>query len=347
MGSPAGMGAKGPFLLAAFVAVLLAVAVDLALMHSRYHGQRLLLEDVRHFPTFHWVYDPANPEFNRDGLRESRGAAAFEAPGCNILFLGDSFVFGMRVQPQQALPQQLERVAAAERPGEKLRVANFGWVSASPYLQKDLLAELGPSYRPDVVLLAVDVTDPHEDIKYRHYSERKGVHALLDWLPSWLLLAKEFAADRGLHEEWFGYPGDRLFPVNRSLEESRPHMQQTRAHIEAIAAIARDDLGARFGLLVLPRHYHYSDRESPEDWETGAYDRAGEHRFEWFRYFDEMRSEVEFPVRSLLPALRPPPFFPTTFHDDPHWTPATHRYMAGKVFEILEEEGLLCEPGAG
>ena len=60
-----------------------------------------------------------------------------------------------------------------------------------------------------------------------------------------------------------------------------------------------------------------------------------------------MRSEVDFPVRSLLPALRPPPFFPTTFYDDPHWTPATHRYVAGKVFEILEEEGLLCGPGAG
>ena len=39
--------------------MLLAFAVDQALMHSRYNGQRLLIEDVRHFLTFHWVYDPA------------------------------------------------------------------------------------------------------------------------------------------------------------------------------------------------------------------------------------------------------------------------------------------------
>ena len=34
--------------------------------------------------------------------------------------------------------------------------------------------------------------------------------------------------------------------------------------------------------------------------------------------------------------------FPTTFYDDPHWVPATHRYLALGVLRILEAEGLLC-----
>ena len=324
------------------VFVVIAFVADFVLMRSRYNDQRRLLADVPHFPVFDYEPFEGDPEYNEDGIRSVREAEDFDAQDCNIIFLGDSFVFGMRVWPFEAVPQQLEGWADRIRPTERIRVANFGWVSASPYLSKDVLAQLGAGYKPDVVLLAVDVTDAHEDIKYRRYAERTGIHALLRVLPSFVLMAKEIATAQGWHEAWFGYPADRLFPVNRSLEDMRPHMAETRANIDAIASYAREELGARFALLVLPRHYHYSQREAPKDWETGAYERDGEHRYAFFGYFNEMAGEVDYPVRSLLPVLRQTPVFPTTFYRDPHWTPATHRFVARALLQILDDEQLLC-----
>ena len=321
---------------------LLVVVIDFVLMRTRYNDQRLLLADVQHRPFLGYVPVEGDPEFNADLLRDARESEDFREADCNVLFLGDSFVYGPRVFPFEALPQQLERWATRKRPGERLRVANFGWISSSPYLSRQLLEKIGRDYQPDLVLLAVDVTDPHEDIKYRHYAEREGVHTLLEIAPSFLLAAKEIAISRGLHEAWFGYPADRLFPVNATLEASRPYMAPMRESIDALAEVAREELGARFALLVLPRHYHYSRNESPKDWEAGAYDRDGENRFTFFAYFDEMRREVDYPVRSLLPLLRDAPMFPTTFYDDPHWVPATHRYLALGTLRILEAEGLLC-----
>jgi len=342
MSSSSTRGWGSRVLLLVSVLLVLAFFVDCVLMNSRYNENRRLLGDVRHFPDFDYQPVAGDPEFNPDGIRDARTADEFEEDDCNIVFLGDSFVFGMRVWPSEALPQQLELWTSALHPTEHVRVANFGWISASPYLAKDVLAELGPGYKPDLVLLAVDVTDPHEDIKYRHYTEQDGVHSVLSILPSFLLMAKELAAVAGLHEAWFGYPWDRLFPVNLPVEEMRPHMAQMRANIDTIASHVQGELGARFALLVVPRHYHYSGRESPKDWEAGAYDRRGKNRYSFFTYFDEMADEVDYPVRSLLPVLRQVPFFPTTFYRDPHWNPPTHHFVARQVLRILQEEGLLC-----
>ena len=120
------------------------------------------------------------------------------------------------------------------------------------------------------------------------------------------------------------------------------HRCGRQGSIEDIERLTREELDARFALLVLPRHYHYSQNESPKDWEAGAYDRNGENRFTFFSYFDEMKGEVDYPVHSLLPLLQKSPIFPTTFYDDPHWNPATHRYVALGTLRILMAEGLLC-----
>ena len=346
MGSSSSRGWGSRVLLLVSALLILVFVVDFVLMNTRYDEIRRRLDDVRQFPEFDYRPVDGDPEFNPDGVRDARTSDDFREGDCNIVFLGDSFVFGMRVWPSESLPQQLELWASALAPTERVRVANFGWVSASPYLVKDVLAELGPGYEPDLVLLAVDVTDPHEDIRYRHYTDREGVHSMLSFLPSFLLAAKEFAASAGLHEDWFGYPGDRLFPVNLPVEEMRPHMAEMRTHIDTLAAHAREELGARFALLVVPRHYHYSRRESPKDGEEGAYDRLGKNRYSFFTYFDEMATEVDYPVRSLLPVLRQAPTFPTTFYRDPHWTPQTHRFVARQVLRILQEEELLCSAAA-
>src|SRR5262249_440735 len=111
-------------------------------------------------------------ETNADGLRTRKEAHDFTDDAMNTAFLGDSFVFGAREFPQLALPAQLERLLQARHPECKVNVANFGWVSSSPYLSLRLLKDIGRKYAPDLVLLGVDMTDFHDDLKYRLLVER-------------------------------------------------------------------------------------------------------------------------------------------------------------------------------
>ena len=63
-------------------------------------------------------------------------------------------------------------------------------------------------------------------------------------------------------------PSDRFFATSQSLEESRPWIEAgVMLHLRAIYDYAGEPLDAGMVLVVYPRAYQYSDRESPESWE--------------------------------------------------------------------------------
>jgi hypothetical protein len=68
---------------------------------------------------------------NRDGIRSDREAAEFAEASHNIIFLGDSYTFGVFVKAEQAFPSRVERQLAEQWPSTEVRVANFGWSSSS------------------------------------------------------------------------------------------------------------------------------------------------------------------------------------------------------------------------
>ena len=80
-----------------------------------------------------------------------------------------------------------------------------------------------------------------------------------------------------------------------------------------------DQSGAEFVLFVFPRHFQYDRREAPNSWERAEYDLEGPHNLEPFRFFDEQRDQVDYPIHTLLEAFRATEVFPTCFDDDPHW----------------------------
>lgn len=100
-------------------------------------------------------------ETNADGIRSEKEAEEFKEDNLNIIFLGDSFVYGLRQYPELAFPQQYERLARSRHPTCKINVANFGWISSSPYLSLRLLKDIGRKYAPDIVFLGIDMTDFH------------------------------------------------------------------------------------------------------------------------------------------------------------------------------------------
>jgi hypothetical protein len=103
----------------------------------------------------------------------------------------------------------------------------------------------------------------------------------------------------------------------------------------------REDLGSRYVLVVFPRHYQYSDRESPRSWEAAEYEPLGEHVIEPFRYIEEIRDDFDFPVYSLLPDFQSTDVFPTCFENDPHWNPVGARLAAGFIHRRLVRDGHL------
>ena len=97
-------------------------------------------------------------------------------------------------------------------------------------------------------------------------------------------------------------------------------------------------------LVIYPRAYQYSDRESPGNWEPG-YEALGPHVREPFRYFAEVGDGLPYPVIDLFSAFETSEEFPLFFARDPHWNPSGAGLAARSVYAGLGERGLLPCPG--
>jgi hypothetical protein len=91
-------------------------------------------------------------------------------------------------------------------------------------------------------------------------------------------------------------------------------------------------------LIVLPRSYQYSSRECPNNWEGKEYTVNGPCCLEPFRYFDEIRNSLDFPVYSLLEDFEKNKDFPTCFNSDPHWNENGHSVAANAIARIIRHE---------
>jgi len=274
---------------------------------------------------------------NEDGIRSTRGASDFAGGSYNIVFLGDSFTYGVYVPAPAAFPSRVEALLNESRRPGAVKVANFGWASSSPLLSLRLLRDIGARYRPRLVVLCVDMTDFHDDLKYRLLLEEGEL--LLS--PTRFLLRRLGLG--GGTAPLFGPPAgrevlpqDRFFIVNQPLEQSLPLLREIEDNIAAIARHARDSLDARFVLVLLPRGFQYSDRESPRSWEREAYEALGPHVHEPFRWLGQLSRWADFPVISLLDAFRSSGVFPTSFDHDPHWNEQGHGVAASALTSHLE-----------
>lgn len=327
----------------AVVILLILAAFELVCQKALYPGRMRLVRDIDH------RIKPGRPgqqgrvTINSDGIRSLLEADDFNEGGLNILFLGDSFVFGPRLLDDETVPQLLEAKARELHPGKAINVVNFGWISSSPLLSLHLLEDLGRKYSPDAVVLGFDMTDFQDDIKYTKMLERKGVYWLLNVAPMTLLSARKLIGRvemlLPLHDAIFGVPPQRFFATENPLSETLPYFAYTQGYIESIRALCTDELGATFTLIVLPRHYQYSDRECPDNWEAHEYEILGPYCLEPFRYFENLRHRVDYPVHSLLEDFRDTDVHPLCFEDDPHWNAAGAQVAADAVYERLKSDG--------
>ena len=274
---------------------------------------------------------------NGDGLRMASEATDFDAAGENLIFLGDSFTFGLKVDAEEAFPTVTGNLLRERLGRDDIEVANFGWPSSSPLLARRQLEDIGARYHPDLVVFALDMTDFHDDLMYQRMIDKRGLYWWYDKIPITLRLLEKRAPalfDRIYASATAGLPEQRFFACEQPLDETRALLEPVAANLERVATVARA-MGADFVVLLLPRSFQYSAKESPDNWEADEYTVLGPYSREPFRYFESIESRLSFPVLSLLPAFETTDVFPTCELDDPHWNPAGHRVAAAAIADFL------------
>jgi hypothetical protein len=277
-----------------------------------------------------------------------------------IVFLGDSFTYGTRLLDRATYPAAFEKFVYRSQCPETVRTVNFGWPSASPLLALRLLREIGYKYKPDLVVYSLDVTDFQDDLRYEHALRSTGdieidsprlLQQFVDRKLPWLNVdLAEAAGLRGLLrpgrsrkiDNELGFPPDRFFVTKRPLEETRAWIEGgVMKNLAAIHDFAAGTLEAPMVLVLYPRGYQYSDRESPKNWEARAYEVLGPFVREPFRYFEEARDQLPYPVVNLLPAFEVSKTFPLYFEDDPHWNRDGARLAARAAAQAIRGLGLI------
>lgn len=291
---------------------------------------------------------------NSDGIRCPVEAADFTGDTYNIIFLGDSFTYGYGVDYEDTIPAQVESTLRESDPAVRVRCVNFGWISSSPGPSYRLLTDIGAKYKPKLVVMCLDMTDFHDDLLVLSkigYWERSptaylmmhlGLRKVLIELHESFQLQRLGRVNRSLERP---LPNTRFFVTKQPMEQSLLDMAETERNLQRINDYCRDELGAGFVLVMFPRHFQYSTKEAPNNWERWSYEVMGPYVKEPFRWLAGLRARVDYPCHSLLEDFEGTTIFPTCFDDDPHWNPAGNGVAARGIIRILREEGMLGAAG--
>ncbi len=313
---------------------------------------------------------------NEDGLRTGYDRATFLEHSPRIAILGDSYVFGMGVPQGREFPTLLEALLRREPGLSDAAVLNAGVVSYSPFLERWQFEDVVRAYRPDLVLLVIDVTDVGDDLKYENESLAAGGRPAFDLPlgeaerfrdrgPLWNLAAplrsvlvlpfEVLGRALGRSRAGAGYryyhfdlvldgarETNQYFLYRHPLEVTRPYFERTLRNVVALAGAVAES-GATFAAVVIPRFQHWNTLECPENWERDSYALEEPYQFEYFAFFREAQAGVDFQVLDLLPAFQSTDEFPLVLNADPHWNERGHAFVARTLAELLARAELLPE----
>lgn len=306
---------------------------------------------------------PAPGRRNLDGVAPDVPPEDYAADDFVLLVLGDSFTEGVQLEdPQAAFAFVAQRALQAARPGQRIRVANFGYTSSSPVLQARQLRAFGAKYRPDLVLQCFDMSDFNDDLRYGRLLAEDGADLTLR-LSIWQVLPVWAAWSIGVADvpTWLRYqrrgadqapapatgpPGSdrlppRFFSMKQPLDQSLAHMMPSWGHIGFTRELAAD-LGAAYALVVLPRYQQFAPEAAPRDWERPTMVGAdGAHATEPFRFLAQQAQRDGVRAISLLPAFQAHGSAASVLADDPHYTADGHHIAGTALAQALLEGGLI------
>jgi len=312
-------------------------ATDLRGLHE-VHPERPWLYGMR--PGAEVVAGGVRYGTNAEGFRDRPHARPKPRGTFRVVVLGDSIAFGYGVPVERAFPQLIEQALAGSSP--PIDVVNLAVSGYNPYTEAALLADVGLSYEPDLVLVEFCINDLNDPTLHFDAS----TFTALANLPDEAFPPPRRAAPRpalspadGLCERLrtCTVARDLLFP--RALDGSvvagtlAPHEEPSDGEIAWLRARygemaqAAASAGARVAIVVFP-------------WATQMDPRTSGHLEE---RLVGLGRDAGWPVIDLLPAFRAAtargegPLFVDLWHP----TPLGHRVAADAVLSALRRARLL------
>lgn len=319
---------------------------------------------------------------NSRGLREREIDYPKAAGTSRVLVLGDSFVEGVQVKPEETFTRGLESLLR-ERAGGPIEVINAGsggWGTAQEF---EFLRHEGVRYQPDVVVLVFytgnDITDNSFRIKGNVRNLRKPYYALRDGkleLQPWTARKPPSQAEiDALNRElyiWNVFDSgvlarfrpardtanidDQDNDVLNTLVEHEIRVfssnqgrawQESWEVTEALFVAARDlaeASGARFLLVNAPTIWQVY----PAHWESfRSSNRLGDDGWDMNvarRRLADLASRQDLEYLDLAPSLEAARGGSSSlyFTADFHWTAAGHRVVAQALAERIEQRFALA-----
>ena len=304
---------------------------------------------------------------NNLGFRGKDVPADKEASEFRIVLLGDSFTMGYGVRDEEMFSYVLENCLDGSA-NKRIRVISAAVSSYSPILEYMTLKRNIDTLKPDLVIMAFDMSDLLNEFAYRKMAEFDGGGEPLkvsgmeqyeesqtstqlkvrDWVYSHLFITT------ALMELVVNRLGGDLEDMNleeavtrerRSMLEHTldiPNYEDFGGSIAGVedSVLRTRDLCERYGCKFMLATYPYGHQVNSKEWVPGR-----------TSYLGKSESEIsdrtvlalrEFCARNGIPFINTFPDFRSYrgeellyFKHDPHWTQTGHRLMAGSFAKFL------------
>lgn len=282
-----------------------------------------------------YVYNPdteisyRNKEFthyrvtNNEGLCDKDFVVAKNDSLRRILVLGDSYTEGIGVAEDKTWVKQLEKKLNAA--GQKYEVLNAGISGSDPFFELYLLKNKLLTYKPDMVLLALNPTDV-DDIVIRGGVERfkSGNEVVYNDAPLWEPFYACSYILRAVLHQGLGY--EKNLMQRHSYEQSKKNALQLLT-----------DLSLQFDELSLKENFSYYWVFHPDFYsvQKGSYEMLGS-------IIDEMKRKPMNYI-DVLPEFLKEKKNDETLNDlfwpvDKHYTEKGQELMSEAVFNVFKNE---------
>jgi lysophospholipase L1-like esterase len=276
---------------------------------------------------------------NPDGFRDRRYARPKPAGTFRIVVLGHSTAFGWGVVAEDTFPKWLERRLTALVPGAE--VLNLGISGYNPYTETALLADVGVSYEPDLVLVEFGINDLNDPTLHFDSQTTRRLGSIPDAAFPNPTQRRPVPPPPSLAERVCGWSqlctmvADRFAPLpDAALLRATlvPHDDPSDAELAWLRARYEDmrrtaaGVGARFAVVVIPYATQLTGQASDRSQQRIA----------------ALGREAEIVVVDVLPAFREAARSGTPlFLDLWHPTPLGHQVVADTLLAALRCRGLL------
>jgi len=332
---------------------------------QRYHHELVPNTTCRsRYPEWDRTFTVNNLGFRDEPMTIEKPEGTFR-----ILLVGDSFMEGESVNLDQTAAQTLER-ELTETMGESIEVVNMGVMSYSPIIYQRVIEDKGLPLDPDLVIVAVDMSDFQNDYSYAKDLDESGnfrnilfqqkmgqPHVVLPgvnagikfWLRSHSVLYSEVAdRTKQLIRKMRHIPEPTVFKINDPASD--PHFatrSEDNVHREEMwhpfgnSLIAINKLMEKAKVPWIAVTYPYGHQVRGDEWSKGRL----KNGFESARVYLMTAADLlvsfgkdnGFRVINLAPAFQKAAEYQSNllyYPMDGHFTPLGHKVFA----EMLKEE---------